>query len=86
MLGSSEFRAFFCSWLARLKLIFDSKDLILFKLIASRPKDILDIRSIILRHKKHLDTPYLRKWAQVISDDLGDVEIYTELEKLLGEE
>ena len=61
------------------------EDLILFKLIASRPKDILDIKAIILRHGKRLDVVYLKKWAKVISDDIGDARIYTHLEELLKE-
>ncbi len=61
------------------------EDLILFKLIASRPKDILDIQSIILRHNVHLDRAYLRKWAHIISDDLQNRNIYQKLEDLLKE-
>ena len=59
------------------------EDLILFKLIASRPKDLLDIQAIVLRHKQKLDQDYLKKWARIISDDLDDVQIYQKLEKLL---
>ncbi|MBM3249169.1 MAG: hypothetical protein FJZ11_02655 [Candidatus Omnitrophica bacterium] len=61
------------------------EDLILFKIIASRPKDILDIKAIVLRHRKRLDVTYLKKWARIISNDLQNVKIYTLLERLLKE-
>lgn len=61
------------------------EDLILFKLIASRPKDILDIKAIILRHRRKLDVIYLKKWAKVISGNLQKTRLYTQLQKLLEE-
>jgi len=61
------------------------EDLILFKLIASRPKDILDIKAVILRHREKLDTVYLKKWARVISEDLQNFKIFARLEELLKE-
>ena len=46
------------------------EDLILFKLIPAREKDLLDAKGIIARHKGKLDLAYLRKWANVIAENL----------------
>ena len=59
------------------------EDLILFKLIPGREKDILDAKSIVLRHKNKLDISYMEKWAQVISDDLQDMRVWNSLKNLL---
>jgi hypothetical protein len=59
------------------------EDLILFKIIPGREKDMLDAKTIVTRHKDKLDTAYLKKWGQVISDDLQDVKVYKRLENIL---
>jgi len=38
------------------------EDLILFKLIASRPRDLLDIQDVLFTQGE-IDEPYLRRWA-----------------------
>ncbi len=58
------------------------EDLILFKIIVGRDKDILDARSIVIRHKNHLDYQYLEKWAQSISDEAEDISIWNRLKKV----
>lgn len=60
------------------------EDLILFKIIPGREKDMLDAKTILIRHKDKLDIDYLKKWAQVISDDLQDVKVYKRLENILS--
>lgn len=60
-----------------------AEDLVLFKLISGREKDILDIKSIINRQKGKIDTGYLEKWAKVIADDLENIKIYSTLRNIL---
>ena len=60
-----------------------AEDLVLFKLISGREKDILDIKSIITRQKGKMDIAYLKKWARVIADDLEKPGLYTKLIKIL---
>ena len=59
------------------------EDFILFKLIPGRPKDLLDVESVILRHRDNLDRAYLERWAQRISDEMEDLRVFNTLKKLL---
>ena len=60
-----------------------AEDLILLKLIPGRPKDLVDVESICLRHKGRLDTGYLNRWAQKICDESEDGRILRQLNKFL---
>lgn len=42
--------------------LVSAEDLILFKLIASRPRDLIDIQDVMFTQGE-LDEPYLRRWA-----------------------
>lgn len=59
------------------------EDFILFKLIPGRPKDLLDVESVILRHRDRLDQAYLERWAQQISDEMEDLRVWDTLKRLL---
>jgi hypothetical protein len=59
------------------------EDLLLFKIISGRPKDLLDAESICDRQKGRLDINYLESWAQRLSDEAEDMRIYNTLEKFL---
>lgn len=59
------------------------EDFILFKLIPGRPKDLLDVEAVILRHRDKLDRAYLERWAQRISDEMEDLRMFNTLKKLL---
>jgi len=60
-----------------------AEDLILLKLIPGRERDILDVKSIIERHRGKLDKKYLENWAQKLSDEAEDLRIWNTLKKLL---
>jgi len=59
------------------------EDLILLKIIPGRDKDLLDAKSIALRHKGKLDTRYLRSWAEKLCDEAEDMRISKALNSLL---
>ena len=61
------------------------EDLILFKIIVGRDKDMLDAKSVVIRHRPELDQDYLKKWAQAISDEAEDMNIWNRLMKALEE-
>jgi len=70
--------------LAGRKAYFPSpEDLILLKIVAGREKDMLDAKSIAIRHKNKLDQKYLEKWAQKLSDEAQDMAIWNRLSKIL---
>jgi len=45
-------------------------DLVVVKIIAGRPRDIDDVRSVIDRQK--LDLAHIRKWLKLFDDELGE--------------
>ncbi len=59
------------------------EDLILLKIVPGRDKDLLDAKSIVLRHKGKLDTRYLKTWATKLCDEAEDMRIWKVLQKLL---
>jgi hypothetical protein len=60
------------------------EDLILFKLIAGRPKDILDAESIRFRQIHKLDKRYLKYWAKKLSKESQSTRITDGVHRLLG--
>lgn len=48
-----------------------AEDLIVTKIIAGRPRDLEDVRGILLKNP-HLDTSYIRKWLGDFDASLGE--------------
>ncbi len=46
------------------------EDLIIHKMVAGRPRDLEDVKSVLNRNPD-LDVPYLRHWLEAFSADLG---------------
>lgn len=61
------------------------EDFILLKLIPGRPKDLLDVESVILRNRDRLDRAYLERWAQQLADEMEDLRVFKTLKKLLSQ-
>lgn len=59
------------------------EDFILLKLIPGRPKDLLDVESVIARHASDLDRDYLDRWARWIADLMEDFRVPNTLKRLL---
>jgi len=59
------------------------EDLILLKIIPGRDKDLLDAKSIVLRHTGKLDTRYLKTWATKLCDEAEDMRLLKVLNSLL---
>ncbi|MEX1276538.1 MAG: nucleotidyltransferase [Bacteroidota bacterium] len=60
-----------------------AEDLILFKLVANRDRDRIDVKDIILRNREKLDVSYLRKTAQQF-DEVDRSDVFENLKTLLG--
>ena len=88
ILASSEFESSVFKRKKRIKLAdkkayFPSpEDLIILKIVAGREKDMLDAKSILIRHKNKLDRKYMEKWAQRISDEAQDMSVWNRLLRL----
>lgn len=59
------------------------EDLILLKIIVGRDKDMLDAKSIVIRHRNKLDKTYLEKWAQKLSEEAEDMRIWNRLMNIM---
>ena len=57
------------------------EDLIIHKLVAGRPRDVEDVRNILLK-KPAMDMPYLRRWLEEFDRSLGGSHLQN-LERLL---
>jgi hypothetical protein len=62
-----------------------AEDLIVLKLFASRPLDIRDAETVVIRHGKELDWYYIEEKLQPLADAKEAPEIMTTLAKLGGE-
>lgn len=91
ILASSEFESSVFKRRKKIKLAgkkayFPSpEDLIILKIVAGREKDMLDAKSILIRHRGKLDRKYIEKWAQRISDEAQDASVWNRLLKLSTE-
>ncbi len=61
------------------------EDLIVLKAVARRPKDYEDIRGILAAHPK-LDRDRVDQWVREFAELLETPEIWTDLQRVLGEE
>jgi len=62
------------------------EDLILFKILAGRDKDMLDATGIARRHRGRLDIPYLEQTLLAICDAAEDVSLWGRLQRVIARE
>ena len=68
-----------------IRLRFPSpEDLILFKILAGRDKDILDATGVARRHAGRLDVAYLKQTLQTIRELAEDASLWNRLQKVLA--
>jgi hypothetical protein len=61
------------------------EDMILFKLLAGRDKDILDATGIVRRHRDTIDVAYLEKTLLPICEAAEDITPWTRLKRILAD-
>ncbi len=59
------------------------EDLILFKVLAGREKDLLDAEGVVRRHERTLDCEYLERTLRPICDLAEDMTPWSRLQKVL---
>jgi hypothetical protein len=91
-LGATEFdeealrRAVRVRVFAREAPIATAEDLILYKLVAHRRRDLGHIEDIITRQGRKLDLAYLRKWSERIAESTRRFEVPGVLDRMLSEQ
>lgn len=90
-LGATEFdrvalsRAVPVELFGRTVPVVTAEDLILYKLVAHRRKDLAHVEGILLRQAEKLDVLYLRAWARGIAEATGRFEVPSILHTMLAE-
>lgn len=91
-LGTTDFDAEALKRAVRIR-IFDrdvpvvtAEDLILYKVVSHRHKDLGHVEVILKRQGRKLDPAYLRAWAQRIAEATGKFEVPATVDRMLGKE
>ncbi|MCU0722674.1 MAG: hypothetical protein MUC63_03515 [Planctomycetes bacterium] len=66
--------------------IASAEDLILYKLLAHRRKDLAHVEDVIVRQGSRLDLGYLKAWADRLAEATGRFEVPGVLRRMLEEE
>jgi hypothetical protein len=61
------------------------EDLIIHKVLAGRPQDILDVEGIVARQGKKLDLSYIRRWLTDLARASGDEGVASRFERAWSE-
>lgn len=65
-------------------IVCTPEDLILYKMISTRPRDREDVRGIVRRQEKALDNAYILHWLRQFEQALDDSTLVTEYQRILG--
>jgi hypothetical protein len=90
-LGGTEFDAIALQRSVRLQVfgteasLITAEDLILYKLVAHRRKDLAHVEDILRRQRGRLDLAHLRRWANRIAEATGRFEVPATFERMLLE-
>ncbi|GMU55252.1 MAG: hypothetical protein AMXMBFR33_43980 [Candidatus Xenobia bacterium] len=61
-----------------------AEDLIVYKLLSTRPRDYEDAVGIVARQRNRLDVEYVRSWLGQFEQALDDSELAANFERLIG--
>ncbi len=65
----------------KLVRVCSAEDLIVYKCVAGRPQDMIDVGGIIIRQRDSLDLAYIRKWLAFFAKEKPDPEILDRFER-----
>ena len=58
-----------------------AEDLVVYKCVAGRPQDVMDVESIVARQDENLDVGYIRRWVEEFAQITEDREIVARFER-----
>jgi hypothetical protein len=61
-----------------------AEDLVVYKLVAGRPQDLLDMETIVRRQGRRLDASLVRQWGQVLAELKEDPDLLRPFEDALA--
>ncbi len=64
--------------------VFSKEDLILYKMISTRPRDREDVQGIVRRQGDALDDTYILDWLQQFEQALDDSTLVAEYRRIRG--
>jgi predicted nucleotidyltransferase len=64
-------------------LTCSAEDLIVYKAVAARPRDVEDIRTVVIRQGRRLDVDRVRRWLQVFAELKEDPDLARPFEDAL---
>ena len=59
-----------------------AEDLIIQKIIATRPQDMVDVEAVIVRQAERLDNAYILKWLRDFEKAIDDSTLVREYQRL----
>ena len=60
-----------------------AEDLVVYKLVAARPQDVLDVQGIVRRQSDRLDVDRIRRWGGVFAELKEDPDLLRPFEDAL---
>jgi hypothetical protein len=60
-----------------------AEHLVVYKLVAARPQDLVDVRGIVQRQRRSLDVERVRHWGRIFADLKEDPDLLTPFENAL---
>lgn len=61
------------------------EDLVIHKCVAGRPRDLEDVRLVLVRQGEHMDIDYIREWLDQFSLVIEDRDVRADFEDVLRE-
>ena len=58
-----------------------AEDLVVYKCVAGRPQDVMDVESIVARQGDSLDVAHIRRWVEEFAQITEDREIVARFER-----
>ena len=61
--------------------LYTAEDLVVYKCVAGRPQDVMDIESVVARQGHRLDVAHIRRWVEDFAEITEDREVVARFER-----